>query len=396
MRNEIKILIAAIVVIIIVLVGAFALGGNKSTQASVTPTPVAVTATPTPTPVPVGTGQGEAATPTAVVSAVPTITPAPTITPNPSPESGVKQTEFGYWITYPPLGPETWSSPHPMPASGYENNTVFFDPTSADIKAPEYIAAGSDEARGTPAVIHRYGDLSGTTTVGIHVIPDENMVYDDSLEGHYYIPVVSYMTQISDSYYQVTFNPGVSERTVYIDAYGIYDHTVEPGALDAGDSPFMGSVKLDIVEVDDGYKIGSNHQFTLTVANNPDQNTVYFEDNEGYLWLEGGTAHASGDLTIDHQDSTTAYVTMWVGREGSKDNAETVDFTPFGVPSQAVTVEPFSFSSEEVSKKLMIAINKDYINTDNGDNMGLDIDDNSNYVAGIYNDFFIYFYDPNT
>ena len=107
--------------------------------------------------------------------------------------------------------------------------------------------------RGTPAVIHRLGDLNGTTTVGVYVIPDDNMVFSDSLVGGYYIPTLSYMTWIGgNSYFNVTFDPGVSERTIYIDAWGVHQYYPEGISTDAA-GDFHGSVKLDIVEVDDGY-----------------------------------------------------------------------------------------------------------------------------------------------
>lgn len=42
---------------------------------------------------------------------VPAVAPKLTATPAPTAESGVKLTEFGYWVTYPQLGEQTWSTP---------------------------------------------------------------------------------------------------------------------------------------------------------------------------------------------------------------------------------------------------------------------------------------------
>ncbi len=103
MGNEYKILIGAIIVILIVLVGAFALSGSNNQQPTVTLTAPPVTVTPTAVP-----GNEDGTTPSATPTAMPTTMPAPT--PSPEPESGVKLTEFGYWITYPPLGPQYCST----------------------------------------------------------------------------------------------------------------------------------------------------------------------------------------------------------------------------------------------------------------------------------------------
>ncbi len=284
MDNNQKILIAAIIIILIILVGAFALSGSNNATPTVTPTATPVTVTPTPVP---SGGSAGASTPTPSAVAV-TPTPTPSVTATPEPESGVKLTEFGYWITYPPLGPENWSTNVPPSVnSGPENNTVYFGPTSADVNVPYEVYIGTADERGTPAVIHRNGDLNGTTTVGVYVIPDDNMVFSDSLVGSYYIPTQPYMTWIGSdhSYFNVTFGPGVSEQTVYIDAWEVYQHYTDPLSVDAA-SDFHGSVKLDIVEADDGYKVGNDHEFTLNVNSAPPVSTgdVQFIADGGYLW----------------------------------------------------------------------------------------------------------------
>jgi len=127
MKNEVKILIAAIVIILIILVAAYAISGSKSPQPTVTPT-AQPTITPTPTPTPLASGTGGTGsnggtsnpTPTPSISPTPTAILTPTVTPMPA--SGVELTRFGYWITYPPLGPENWST-NPPPSIGTTQQT---------------------------------------------------------------------------------------------------------------------------------------------------------------------------------------------------------------------------------------------------------------------------------
>ncbi len=78
--------------------------GSQNVPAQSTPTAQPLT-TATPTPIPEST-----ASPSVGAS---TPTPVPSIAPTSTPDSGIKQTEFGYYITYPPLGPEVWSNNSP-------------------------------------------------------------------------------------------------------------------------------------------------------------------------------------------------------------------------------------------------------------------------------------------
>jgi hypothetical protein len=103
MKNEYKVLIAAIVVILIVLVGAYALGGFNG------PSMVSPTATPTPQPTPEPTPM-PTAVPSATVDAT-SATPAPTPTGN----GDIIQTEYGYVVTKATLGPQNWTNPTPKP-----------------------------------------------------------------------------------------------------------------------------------------------------------------------------------------------------------------------------------------------------------------------------------------
>lgn len=134
MNDTTKLIIGAIVVLLIILVGAYALSnGSNQPAASATPTAAAsTTATPTPaasvTPVPSAT-----VAPTATTSA----TATPTATPKPSGSSGVKLTEFGYYITYPPfsyneffanpsyMAPGATPTPSPSPSPTPEGTVTF-------------------------------------------------------------------------------------------------------------------------------------------------------------------------------------------------------------------------------------------------------------------------------
>lgn len=308
MRNEIKILIAAIVVIIIVLVGAFALGGNKSEQASITPTPVAVTATPTPTPVPIGGGQGGAATPTAVVSAAPSVTPVPTVTPNPSPESGVKQTEFGYWITYPPLGPETWSSPHAAPDQGVPNNTVFFNPTSASLTV-DYLNDDQSDYR-VNATLYRLGDLNGSTTVHVHVDTSDN-VWEDSLGTWYDLYLNGdYNHYLGVPDFTVTFAPHVSSMKITIVDEGLDQRNVVEG-VNAMAASNLGDLKLTITGVDGGYTYGYNDQYTLNFvsAHSEPDHKVTFDSQGGYVdapFADTSLKATANTIDWDYSDSISS------------------------------------------------------------------------------------------
>lgn len=152
-------ILAAIVVILILLVGAYALTNNNNapaTKATATPT---TTATPSATPV-----ASPSAIPSTVASATPAATtnPTPTATPSPSGSSGVRQTEFGYYITYPPFAdyqinpnpnyaisngsPAVTPSPSPsgqvvqfISSSGYAISRTYIDGSTMDMNTINYM-----------------------------------------------------------------------------------------------------------------------------------------------------------------------------------------------------------------------------------------------------------------
>lgn len=103
MDNTLKLIMGAIIVILIILVGAFALSSASNQSAS------NATITPTPT-----------ATPTAAPTTTVTPTQSPSATPAPSLESGVKLTEFGYYITYPEFSTyEVHANPDYVSSNGH-------------------------------------------------------------------------------------------------------------------------------------------------------------------------------------------------------------------------------------------------------------------------------------
>jgi hypothetical protein len=202
MKNEYKILIAAIVVILILLGGAYALSGSKGPQATATPT-AQPTSTPTPTPTPIasGTGGSTGGASNPAPTTAPTITPTPTIVPSPTPSSGVELTQFGYWITYPPLKPENWSiytppnsngaGPTPTPtitptnsgvqfisAGGYVGNRSYFDKSTMDVSS-EFPGADNSpwwEVNITLTRTTTTGSLSPNIVIsGYHNMPTENI-----------------------------------------------------------------------------------------------------------------------------------------------------------------------------------------------------------------------------
>jgi hypothetical protein len=282
MKNDMKIILGAIIVILLLLVGAYALSGSNNAQPTATPTVTPVTATPTPVP----GGSTATPAPTVVPTVAPTVTPEPTVTPTPVPESGVKLTEFGYWITYPPLDPQKWSTnPPPDPKGG---NIVYFDPTSENINVISYKSLVGPAGMGPhgTATMHRYGDLSGTVFVTIVASNSSNTwVHPTYIPYRYeYVVVGTNLTQVGDNTYELRFDPGVSEQDVMIPV-----HDFMADSIDALITvmPVEGYVKLTITDVDDGYGIGLNDEYTLNI-NSEDLPVVQFATDVGYLNTEEG------------------------------------------------------------------------------------------------------------
>lgn len=181
------ILIAIVGIIVVILIGAYALSnGSNQPAASATPTAAAsATATPTSiTPVPSAT-----IVPTATTLA----TATPTATPKPSGSSGVKQTEFGYYITYPPFsynevavnpayvptGATTTPTPSPSPSpSPTPEGTVTFVYGYGSVNwnygepwSSSSVGCGEPAGGYLPVyfLLHRTGDVSSAYWTDIEV-----------------------------------------------------------------------------------------------------------------------------------------------------------------------------------------------------------------------------------
>jgi hypothetical protein len=284
MKDEYKILIGAVVVIIIVLVGAFALSGSGGPGPSVTPT-AEPTITPTPTAVPGGEG------------GTPTVTPEPSVVPSVTPtepESGVRLTEFGYWITYPPLGPQNWSSPPPKGPQ----NIVYFDPISDDVSTIFVKGVSVADLRlYGETIVHRDGDLSGTVNVTIQTSNSSNAwlvvpAIAPDFRYEYYVYREENLTYEGGNIYTLTFGPGVSEQEIYV-PIGIY--YLSDNVDIANSVPPQGTVKLTITGVDGGYSIGAKKDFTVNI--NPPLPVVRFVYSMGSLYDETGcTVTRDGDV----------------------------------------------------------------------------------------------------
>jgi hypothetical protein len=317
-------ILAAIIVILVILVGAYALtNGNNSPATNVTATPT-TTITPTATVL-----ASPTATPSTSATATPAASTKPTATPTLSGSNGVKLTDFGYYITYPPF-----SENQVNVNKGYvadQGDVVYFSPTSSTIN--QYIDL--DDAEDAPdavAVVHRSGNLSGTTHVTIDVSDND------------YIDDWSFVNTVDESDYDhadVTFAPGESEKVIgiYVWAYG--------------SNSDVGQLTLKIAHVDGVDAIGSNDQYTLNVniqTSDPSPSatptkTVQFATSQGYLASHEG-------CTIDHVDEGNGYNIYYIDfdikRTGDYSNVYTpvVDMTT-NIPAEykdtfyILDVDPF-------------------------------------------------------
>ncbi len=262
-------ILAAIIILLIILVGAYALtNGNNVPATNVTATPM-TTITLTPTPVAPSTTSTTVAsvTPTAIVSSTPI--PTPTL----SGANGVKKTDFGYYITYPPFSDnQVHVNPNYVASQG---NVVYFSPTSVTIT--KYVDLyGAVRTPDAVAVVHRSGDLSGTTHVTI------------TADINDYIDSLMFSNTVDSSSADVTFGPGESQKII-----GIF---VTPEGMDSD----VGQVHLTITDVDGIDSIGSSNQYTLNVniqsANpspsiSPSDVTVHFQDTSATYYMGEGNMY---------------------------------------------------------------------------------------------------------
>jgi hypothetical protein len=393
MKDEYKILIGAVVVIIIVLVGAFALSGSGGPGPSVTPTAsVEPEITPTPTVVP----GGEGGTPT--VSPEPSVVPSVTPVPSTEPESGVKLTEFGYWITYPPLPPQTWSSPKPGPGP---QNIVYFEPTSAyipalDIFEPEALLKEGGNYRQT-MVYRLNGDINATVNVTICVTTSGNIWHSYEIDektavdyDYEYWMHGDNLTEVGYNEYQMVFGPGVSEQyiCVHVDPYyGL-------GSVDGIITKLLpeGWVKLTITGADGGYSVGANKDFTINIKNIPMVSFNY--DAYGALWNNDGEVGDGGYFDSVDSSGDIVYVTLPIYRyfKTGGDLSVNLDWYLYDgsddLDAGAITIQPFAFDDGQSVGYVTVGIDKGVILDDNWYRLVVYIDDSDDYVID-YDEFWI-------
>jgi hypothetical protein len=394
MKNEIKILIAAIVVILILLVGAFALSGSNNPQPSATPT--AVPATATPTVVPAGGNTGGATNPTPAPTVAPTATPTPT--PTPEPASGVKQTEFGYWITYPPLDPQKWST-NPQPTAPLWNVT-YFDPTTAVINYNTKSRSIQTDGDYRRSYIQRVGDLDGTVNVTFIMLASDNVEIGggkstdvpEVSEYNYYAYIhdeYGDMEYLGDNVYTMTFGPGMERQYVCVHVEPIY----AKGEVTTMTMPYAW-VQLYIVSADGGYGIYyPQRDFKVTVK---DQQEVYFNDDWGDIWwTDTQIAYEGGFDDMDNSSPAKVYFTIPVYRSGNVDGSLSVDFSKYvdGMPAGAATLDPLTFAAGDHEAYLRVGIEKSYIMDLTDAYVDIDIEDGDDYYGGWYDYFEIYIND---
>jgi hypothetical protein len=329
------------------------------------------------------------------------VTPEPTVTPTPVPESGVKLTEFGYWITYPPLGPQKWSTnPPPNPNGG---NIVYFDPTSGSI--PNY---GEADALGgsydyIQTYVHRVGNMDGTVNVTIHATMSDN------------IDLISYLSSVSDydyyfsmhtdydrnmtepnvnGDYVLTFGPGVSEQYLCLHINDARQYSVEsPVPYE----PSEGWVKLTITNADGGYSIGSHDEYMLNINNEeieypvPEVNFDYYEgyvsgDNSGFYHDSNG-----GVVDVDN-DTDYVYAYVYLERDIGLPIPTTVTFTvtEASIPESAIYVAPYTFGPYDTFEMIPIRIDREYVYGESHQYAVISIEDSSDYDIDIYDSITIY------
>lgn len=288
--------LAAIIVLLIILVGAYALTNGKSTPATNATVTPAVTITPTAT-----TVASPSVTPGTIVSAtpVPTTIPTPTAKPTASGSNGVQLTSYGYYITYPPFSD---NEVNVNPNYVKQGDFVYFSPTSATITKYTDLEEAS-ESYDAVAIVHRSGDLSGTTHVSI------SAVYDGNIDDW------SFVNPDGGSNADVTFAPGESEKTI-----GIFVWT------DGDTESNVGHLILKINDVDGVDSIGSNNMFTLTVNTQsaspspstiPGNSIVQFASSSGTLIVGTNSAQDYHKLVeVDRTGGTSALPIVFTGIDG--------------------------------------------------------------------------------
>ncbi len=358
-------ILAAIIVLLIILVGAYALtNGNNTPATNATATPT-ITITPTAT-----TVASPSAAPSTAASATPAATtkPTPTATPTISGSSGVRQTEFGYYITYPPFSDnEVHVNPGYVATQG---DVVYFSPTSATIT--KYALYGAERTPDAVAVVHRSGNLSGITHVTILAAIND------------YIDDLGFTNPVNGNLVSVSFAPGESEKTV-----GIYVYQEERYSS-------AGQVTLTIINVDGVDSIGSNNVFTLTVnqpsvSPSPSSGGVQFISNGGntqdQLYSDGSPL---GWSVVDH--STPSFevdiVLTRTSTTGSLSPNVVISDTNM-LSSDFYIEEQPTFTDGQATATLEFVYNLEYTSEDDHPYVTLSISPSSAYTIGTNNPFYL-------
>jgi hypothetical protein len=262
MKDTTKWILAAIAVILIIGVGAFALSnGNGTPTVTPTATPEA-TATPTATPVASATAEP---TVTPAPTTTPTATPTVTSTPTPSGKGGIKETEFGYVITYPEFAGsyEIHANPYNVPsvetrakplvqfatADGFTNCIYDEEGDGYTMDYGGFTSFEDDGDYGTvyaSVLLQRMGNTTGTTNVIITVTRD--VCYYDGEEMEYgWGPECYSFTN------PVVFTDGQSASDMYLDLCSSESH----------DNEEYSYYLTFTIQPDDSYDIGTNNAFTI-------------------------------------------------------------------------------------------------------------------------------------
>jgi hypothetical protein len=366
MKNDMKIILGAIIVILLLLVGAYALSGS-SPQPTATPTVTPVTATPTPVP----GGSTPSPSPSVAPSVVPSVTTEPTVTPTPVPESGVKLTEFGYWITYPPLGPQKWST-NPRPNLNV-GDIVYFDHTSDIVHLNSITVDSSGEYA---QVDLARSNASSTTNVIVYIDPASTLYFDrDQVSNN-----GGTVTFIDESHINIRFDEGVSIQ--HLQVWWLYEYAVNS----------QGKLILKIDEVDPGYSIGGNSVYTFSVLNDGEGlSTVQFATDEGYLGDEVG-------CTIEHyypgnDQYNISFIVTRAGGDLSRAFTPEISIDETNIPEGYLTIMQIDpFKPGESTTKVYINYNFNFLrfNQVEAPYVEFIVDDAPYYITGDPEIFILY------
>jgi hypothetical protein len=250
------------------------------------------------------------------------------------------------------------------------------------------------------AMIYRNGNnLSETVTVTIHMTTSSYIAWAEYGWDDYGLSPVNlnYMasmhgdddvvfTDLGDGYYELTFEPGVTEQYVCIHVDPYYMPSPSPTASRIAMPE--GWVKLTITGADNGYGVdGARKDFLLDIKELP---IVYFDSYEGYIWSVDGVIHNSTyDFGSVDASGDIVYVTVPVICEGN-DGTLNVYFDWYvagsagdPLPADALTiVQPLTFTGSQNEGYMTLGIDKDVLlDGDNKYYIAINIEDGFGYIA---------------